>query len=163
MISKCLRTDDPPGGKICYDVDGTLVGTWFEEGTNGYQGVNQDRYWAGHLSIVYDYIDPDAIIVSIGTFIDTAEQFAVKGNSPDPAEIMVEDGLVIYELTDYEYYINDERWDRNSFMQGLQLQNSESSYGTILLQLVDNQTLKVEIFPNEIATGFTEQAKIFLR
>ncbi len=166
MISKCLRTDEPLGGKICYDIDGKLVGTWFEEGTNGYQGVNQDRYWAGHLSIVYDYIGPDAIIISIGTFIDTSEQFAVTGNGPNPAEVTVEDGLVIYELTDFEYYKDNERWDRKSLVQGLELKNSESTYGTILLQLIEDQKLKVEIFPNETSeniNGFTDNAKIYIR
>ena len=29
MIEKCLRTADPIGGKICYDINGRLVGTWF--------------------------------------------------------------------------------------------------------------------------------------
>jgi len=163
MINKCLRTDEPLGGKICYDIDGKLVGTWFEEGTNGYQGINEDRYWAGHLSIVYDYIDPDAIIISIGTFIDTAEQFAVKTNSPDPGEIAVEDGMIIYELTDYEYYKDNNRWDTNSLVQGLKLQNGLSIRGTILLQIIEDQKLKVEIFPNEIATGFTNDAKIYVR
>ena len=163
MINKCLRTDEPLGGKICYDIDGKLVGTWFEEETNGYQGVDPDRYWAGHLSIVYNYIDPDAIIISIGTFIDTSEQFAVKDNSPDPAEISTDDGLVIYELTDYEYYKDDTRWDRNSLVQGLKIQNGIDHRGTILLQLIEDQKLKVEIFPNETATNFTENAKIYVR
>ena len=163
MINKCLRTDEPPGGKICYDLDGKLLGTWFEEGTNGYQGINEDRYWAGHLSIVYNHIDPEAIIISIGTFIDTSEQFAVNPNSPDPAEITVEDGLIIYELTDYEYYKDDIIWDRTSLVQGLKIQNGLSSRGTILLQLIEDQKLKVEIFPNETATSFTENAKTYVR
>lgn len=163
MIEKCLRTDDPTGGKICYDIDGRLVGTWFENGTNGYEGVDPERYWAGHLSIVYDSIDPDAIIISIGTFIDSAQQFAVKDNSPDPVDITVDDGLVIYELTDYEHYKNDTMWDRNSFVQGLKVRNGESTRGVILLQLLEDRKLKVEIFPDETADSFTENAKIYVR
>jgi len=166
MIEKCLRTAEPAGGKICYDIDGRLVGTWFENGTNGYGGVDPDRYWASHLSIVYDPIDPDAIIISIGTFVDTAQQFAVAGNSPDPAEVSVDDGLVIYELTDYEYYKNDTQWDRASLVQGLKLRNGIDTRGVILLQLLDDQELKVEILPNETAetvSDFTENAKIYVR
>lgn len=166
MMEKCLRTAEPAGGKICYDIDGRLIGTWFENGTNGYEGVDPDRYWAGHLSVVYDSIDPDAIMVSTGTFIDSAGQFAVTGNSPDPAEISVDDGLVIYELTDYEYYKNDAMWDRNSLVQGLELRNGQSTRGVILLQLLDDQELKVEIFPNETSetvNSFTENAKIYVR
>jgi hypothetical protein len=166
MINKCLRTEEPIGGKICYDIDGRIVGTWFENGTNGYGGIDTGRYWAGHLSIVYDSIDPDAIIISIGTFIDTAQQFAVTGNSPDPTNISVNDGLVIYELTDYEYYKNDTQWDRNSFMQGLKVRNGEGIRGVILLQLLEDQKLKVEISPNETAetiSDFTQNAKIYVR
>ena len=166
MIEKCLRTDDPIGGKICYDIDGRLVGTWFENGTNGYGGVDPDRYWASHLSIVYSHIDPDAIIISIGTFVDTAQQFAVINNSPDPAEISVDDGLVIYELTDFEYYKNDTMWDRASFMQGLQLRNSMGVRGVILLQLLEDGKLKVEILLNETSktvSDFTGNAKIYVR
>ncbi|UCB59352.1 MAG: hypothetical protein JSV67_03415 [Thermoplasmatales archaeon] len=166
MIGKCLRTEEPIGGKICYDIDGRLVGTWFEEGTNGYGGVDPNRYWAGHLSIVYDSIDPDAIIISIGRFIDTAQQFAVKNNSPDPADISVDDRLVIYELVDYEYYKNDIIWDRESLVQGLKIKEGKSPRGTILLQMLGQQKLKVEIFPNEtseILTSFTKNAKIYVR
>ena len=64
---KCLRTQDPIGGTIAYDIPGRLVGTWFQENTNGYAGITPERYWAGHLSIVFDSIDPTAIIVSVGT------------------------------------------------------------------------------------------------
>jgi hypothetical protein len=166
MIGKCLRSADPIGGKICYDIDGRLVGNWFEEGTNGYEGADPDRYWASHLSIVYDSIDPDAIIISIGTFIDTAQQFAVSGNSPDPANISVNDGLVIYELTDYEYHKNNTHWDRNSLVKGLKVKNGEGIRGVILLQLIEEQKLKVEILPNETAgtvSNFTQNAKIYVR
>lgn len=166
LIEKCVRTQNPIGGKIAYDTDGKLVGTWFEENTNGYAGINQDRYWAGHLSIVYDSIDPDAIIVSIGTFIDSAEQFAVKGNSPDPANISVDEGLVSYELVDFEYYKGEQCWNRTSLVKGLKVKNSEYVHGVILLQLIDDRELKVEIFPGKSAdevTGFTNAAKIYVR
>lgn len=166
MVEKSLRTKDPVGGEICYDVDGRLVGTWFEEGTNGYEGVDPDRYWAGHLSIVYDSIDPNAIVVSIGTFIDTAQQFTVKGNSPDPANISVDDGLVIYELVDSEYVKNDTVWDGISLVKGLKVQNTEYVQGVILLQLIEDRKLKVEIFPNQTVdevSVFTDDFNIYVR
>jgi hypothetical protein len=166
MVEKCLRTQEPIGGTICYDVEGRLVGTWFEEGTNGYAGADPDRYWAGHLSIVYDSIDPTAVIVSIGTFIDSAKQFAVKGNSPDPAGIDVDYGLVTYELVDYEYVNDGTVWDRTSFAQGLTIQNSVDVAGVILLQLLEDNILKVEIIPgvtNDEVTGFTDNAHTYVR
>jgi len=166
MYEKCVRTQDPVGGKICYDVDGKLVGTWFEEGTNGYGGVDLDRYWAGHLSIVYDSIDHDAIIVSIGTFIDTAEQFAVKTNSPDPSDVSVETGLVKYELVDFEYYSNGSIWNRNSYATDLEIKNSQDLQGVILLELIEDRKLKVETFPGKAGdevTGFTDNFRIYER
>ena len=36
LIKKSLRTLEPHGGKIDYDVDGRLVGNWFLEGTRDY-------------------------------------------------------------------------------------------------------------------------------
>lgn len=166
LIEKCVRTHDPFGGKICYDIDGKLLGTWFEEGTNGYEGLDPDRYWAGHLSIVYDSIDPEAVIVSIGTFVDTAEQFAVLGNSPDPATISVEEDLVVYELVDFEYVTNGTVWDRNNLVKGLTVQTSEYVQGVILLQLLEDRQLKVEIFPGKTAAevpGFTDGFCIYER
>jgi len=166
LIEKCVRTHDPLGGKICYDIDGRLAGTWFEEGTNGYEGLDPERYWAGHLSIVYDSIDPEAVIVSIGTFVDTAKQFAVLGNSPDPATISMEAGLVVYELVDFEYVINDTVWDGQSLVKGLTVRTSEYVQGVILLQLLDARALKVEIFPEKTASevsGFTDAYKMYER
>jgi hypothetical protein len=166
LVEKCLRIQDPIGGKICYDIDGKLIGSWFEEGTNGYAGVDTNRYWAGHLSIVYDSIDPDAIIVSIGTFINTSEQFVVKENGPDPANISLDDGLVIYELVDFEYYKNSTIWNRTNLVKELKVRNSEYVQGVILLQLIEDRKLKVEIFPRKNADqidGFTENAVIYER
>ena len=166
MVEKSLRTRAPVGGEICYDVDGRLVGNWFEEGTNGYEGVDPERYWAGHLSVVYDSIDPAAVIVSIGTFVDTAKQFNVKNNSPDPANVSVDSGLVVYELVDFEYFKNDTLWDRNILVKGLEMRNSDNSYGVILLHLVEDRKLKVEVFPGKTmdeVTGFTDDYKIYVR
>ena len=45
MRDLSLRTEEPVGGYIDYDKDGTLLGTWFKEGTNGWAGLNPERYW----------------------------------------------------------------------------------------------------------------------
>jgi hypothetical protein len=165
MVEKCLRSHEPIGGKICYDREGRLVGTWFEEGTNGYAGIDQNRYWAGHLSIAYDSIDPDAIVVSIGTYIDSARQFCVKGNAPNPANISVNE-LVVYELTDIEYMKNETMWDRNNLVKGLKISDSEHVQGVILLQLVEDRKVKVELFPGKTGTevqGFTDNFRFYVR
>ncbi len=38
ILSKYVRTAEPRSGKIDYDIDGKLIGNWFEEGTYGYGG-----------------------------------------------------------------------------------------------------------------------------
>ncbi|MBI2079771.1 hypothetical protein HYT84_03330 [Candidatus Micrarchaeota archaeon] len=167
LISKSIRSADPKGGKIAYDIDGKLVGNWFKEGTNGYAGADEQRYWSGHLSIVYDYIDPSQIRVSLGTFKDKAAQFGVKGNSPDPSSISKSSGLVKYELVSYDYYVNGKRWDRLTFANNIKSSNSESEIrGVILLQLIEDGKLKVEIFPDRSASevsGFTGNVQIYER
>jgi hypothetical protein len=165
MVAKCLRYTKPYGGKIDYDIDGKLVGNWFKEGTNGYSGLKPERYWADHLTIAYDSIDPEHIIVSIGTFNGKAMQFGVKGNSPDPANVSVKQGLIKYELAEYDYYYNNKQWDRNSLVKGLKVKNNDNYVkGMILLQLLENRKLKVEIFPEKTdVKGFTNNAMTYVR
>ena len=167
LIAKSLRVVEPFGGKFDYDVDGRLVGNWFQEGTNGYGGVDRERYWAGHLAIAYDLFDPSHVVISIGTFDGASAQYGVAGNAPDPRDVSVESGVVSYELVDYDYYIDGERWDRVSLVKGIEARNTAGRiYGVVLFQLVDDRTLKVETFPGEIASqveGFSASALTYER
>ena len=167
LIAKSLRTVEPFGGRFDYDVDGRLVGNWFQAGTNGYGGVDRDRYWAGHLAIAYDLFDPAHVVVSIGTFDGASAQLGVRGNAPDPRYVSIESGMVAYELVDYDYYIDGERWDRVSLVKGIEARNTDGRiYGVVLFQLVDDRTLKVETFPGKTASqveGFTASALIYER
>lgn len=162
LRAKSLRSVEPLGGKIDYDIDGKLVGTWFEEGTNGHQGVNRDRYWAGHLSFAYNHIDPSLIVISIGTFQGQSKQFAVRGNSPDPAEIGVSSGLVKYELVNWDYYHEDEYWDRGSLVKPLVAKEAPESFGVVLVEMLEDRKIKFEAFPFQ-ANSFTGNAKYFVR
>jgi len=169
MRSLSLRTAEPRGGVFTWDIDGRLVGNWFEEGTNGYGGVNQDRYWAGHLAFAYDHIDPSMLVISIGTWNGRAGQFAVTGNSPDPATVDVGTGPVVFELTYWDYWVGDQRWDRVSFAQGIRALPAEKYdgvIGSVLVELIDGRTLRFEVFPGvegSDVTGFTEAARQFTR
>jgi hypothetical protein len=166
LIAKCLRTAEPVGGKIDYDIDGRLIGSWFKENTNGYAGLGQDNYWVGHLSVVYHNVDPEHIIVSLGSYNNQPRQFGVKNNFPDPADVSVATGQILYELVDYDYYDGDLRWDRESLVKGLRLRNSDFVQGVVLFQLIEDRKLKVEIFPDTTAAGvgtFTENAMIYVR
>lgn len=114
LLEKNVRTVLPYGGRIDYDIVGRLVGNWFEDGSGDYGGnKNPENYWVGHLSFAYDGIEPSLLIVSMGDYDGEAVQFAVKGNSPDPADVSVEDGLVKYELVNYQYITEDgAEWDQ---------------------------------------------------
>ena len=77
LIAKSLRTEEPFGGRFAYDIDGRLVGNWFQRDTNGYAGLDRDRYWAGHLAVAYDLFDPSHVVVSISTFDGSSAQYGV--------------------------------------------------------------------------------------
>ena len=67
LLENVLRTAEPRGGKIDYDIDGRLVGNWFLDGTVGY-GSRIDR-----LAIAYDHIDPTQIRISMVAGIQPEE------------------------------------------------------------------------------------------
>ena len=166
LISKSLRAAKPEGGFIDYDIDGKLIGTWFRENTNGWSGLSRERYWADHLAVVYDSIDTEHILFSVGTFKGKAMQFGVKGNSPKPDEVSVDTGLIKYELVGYRLYDGDKEWDFRKFVKGLKMKNSDYVAGTALLQMLEDRKLKVEVFPDKTAnevTGFTVDAGIYVR
>ena len=83
-----------------------------------------------------------------------------------PANITVNDGLVIYELVDFEYIKNETVWNRNSLVKGLRVRNSDYVQGVILLQLIQDRKLKVEILTGKNANevdSFSEKAVIYER
>jgi len=178
IYEKVPRTADPQGGQFNYDIDGRLVGNWFKEGTNGIDGVDTYipgecgnmvcPYWDGHLAIVYDFVEPHKVRINIGrdTGISAQCPYGVKGNAPDPASIAVADGVIEYELVD----LLDVSADHGYEIKGgnpLFTENDESTVlGVFMVQMIDDETIKVEVFPNETADtvdGFTDNALIYVR
>jgi hypothetical protein len=170
LLAKNLRTVPPYGGKIDFDVDGRLAGNWFARGTNGYAGADPQRSWAGHLSFVYDYLDPSKVRVSIGTFKGRARQFGVVGNAPDPASVGPETGIVKYTLVMYEYTerASGRPWTRARKPEGgVSGENlPRPPEGVLLVRLEGPRTARVEVFPDarpEAVQGFTSQAVLYDR
>ncbi len=170
LIEKSLRVIEPISGKIDYDVDGKLVGNWFLEGTDGYAGesTSMEKYWLGHLSIVYDAYDPERIVLSIAGYEgEDSKQFGVKGNSPDPADIGIENGIIKYELVELDYIdSNGKPWDRKSLVKGLKTATNDMVVGTVLVQIIEQRKIKFETFPGKTASevdGFTDNAKVYER
>lgn len=162
LLSKAVRQVEPRSGKIDYDVEGTILGNWFLEGTNDYDGSPDfPKYYSGHLSIAYGWIDPTQVRISIGfeTGIDDDNlcnvcfgAYAVRGNSPDPAGIGTENGLVKYELMS--------RRGPNHEQVGY------TALGTFLVQHLGNRTLRVEFLlgksPDNVS-GFSSNALTYYR
>ena len=168
LMEKNLRSAQPFGGKIDHDIDGRLIGNWFKEGTNGYDGASQQRYWEGHLSFLYESIDPSHTVVSTGDFLGRSEFFGVKGN-PDPALADISSGLVKYELVRYSLYKDAQPWSyyqNSGFAGGLKAINLDEVQGTMLVQMLSDRKIKVEIFAGKTASqvsGFTSNAVVYER
>ncbi len=158
LLSFNARQVKPWGGRIDYDIDGKLVGNWYREGTGGYAGLNRRwDYWVGHLTFAYHHIDPSQVIISIGDFDGRARQFAVRGNSPDPATIGVGDGLVKYSLI---MPLVDSRTGK------MMVNGRERFVGTLLTQLIEDRKLKIEVFADQLVDdvrSFTKMASLYER
>ena len=172
LLDRNIRQKEPRGGKIDYDVDGKLVGNWFEENTNGYFGRAEYQrgsgYWSTHLAFAYNGLDPALIIVSLGDYNGEAKQFAVKDNVPDPAKVTIETGMVKYELVSFGYKTESgEDWDGWNFAK---IQNAyghdDQVVGVVLVQILEDRKIKFEIFAGKKVVevnGFTEKAKVYER
>jgi len=171
LLDRNIRQKEPRGGKIDYDIDGKLVGNWFEENSNGYEGKKEYQrgqgYWKTHLSFAYDGLDPELIIVSMGDYNGEAQQFAVKGNTPDPKDVDKTTGMVKYELVSFDYFTEEDKlWGRQTFAKIKKAYGNEHIDGTVLVQMLDDRKIKFESFPGKKASevsGFTEKAKMYTR
>lgn len=176
ILAKNPRTVEPRGGKIDFDIEGRLVGNWFLEGTNGLPGNSQAKprqcgnwpcpYWEGHLALVYDYIDPIQLRVSVGyqTGLGAKTPYGVKGNAPDFKNIGVENGLVKYELVALRDISHKKGYDTENPL--VTVNDETSMLGTMLTQVVDKDTIKVEIFPGrskDQVSNFSTSARIYHR
>lgn len=159
-LSKYIRTIPPVSGKIDYDIDGKLVGNWFVQNTNGYQGKrvnnNPQGYSRTHLAIIPNHIDPALYMISFGNFGGEFRQFGVSKNAMDPTKVGVENGLVKYDLFDVQYIKeNGEQWDSMSFDKNIKASLGNFSKGCVLFQMLTSRTLRMEAFPNSNCQSVT--------
>ena len=174
LLAKTVRAAAPRFGKIDYDIDGRLVGNWFEAGTGGYFGLNHggEGYWSGHFSIAYDALDPTGIVVSIGNWDGQAQQFGVRANAFDPKDVSLSSGIVTYELLQPDWVVasTGQRWDHRNYIPEAKFKPIDNVpnavRGVLLLQLIESRKLKLEAFPDKTAhevSGFTSHAKMYER
>lgn len=175
-LSKYVRQADPRSGKIDYDVDGTLAGNWFREGTGGYGGLKGEGaggYWTGHLSFAPDWYDPSIFYISVGYLASENgapdNQFLVPRGAPGPAQVNVDSGLVKYPLTSHWSWRKTDgtTWDNMSFADAVTVDDSRATAeGCALVQMVEARKLTFETFLKKdcgSAGGFTSAAKTYTR
>jgi hypothetical protein len=174
LKSQLLALDErdatPRWGKIDYDIDGKLVGNWFHAGTGGYGGGQFGKggnYWSGHLSVVYDGNDPRQVDISFGDYLGQPQQFAVVGNTLDPARVDPSSGLIKCELGQIQRFSADtgKPWDNQHYMPHVTTR-AGPVVGTVLMQLTGQRQLKMEIFAGKAASqvvGFDAGAALYER
>ena len=112
--------------------------------------------------LTFDSTSIDFIVISFGDYYGEPRWFGVVGNSPDPSEVSIDSGIVSYELAEFWYVDeNGSWWDEESVLFDPIAQLKETVEGVMLVQLVDDRTLKVETFPGKSAEdvdGFTSEA-----
>ncbi len=164
LLTKVVREKEPRGGKIDYDVEGKLVGTWFRV---GYDPKNIDgRFWDAQMTIAYNVFDPNSIFISIGNFNGRSRQFAVAGNTPDPKDLGIGQA-VKYDVVSFSYVDkNGQSWNEDRYTPSVKLIPGNSIEGVILYKLEDKDTLKVEVFAGKKASevsGFSSNSQIYKR
>ena len=159
LLAKSLKRTEPYGGKLDYDVDGTLLGNWYRRGAG-----EQWEYWKDELSVVYDHLDTTQIRISLGDYDGYPKVFAVHGNAPDPASVGVGE-TIAYELQPFEYYVGEQRWDGIHHAEGIVARNLGESRGFVLFEMSDSRTLTVETFPRAASAplAFTSAAQVYER
>jgi hypothetical protein len=143
LEKKNPRIGEPKGGKVNYDIDGTLSGNWFLEGTPVTWEASSYLYGENQIAFVYDMYNAATIRISCGGTLEGAP-FVLKviGNRPHPASVTSSSGIIEYEL-DSPYLLV-----------------------TMLVEMIDDRKIKVETFidesPSEV-NSFTSSARIYTR
>lgn len=168
ILPKYMRTAQPLDGKIDYDTSGEAVGNWFLKGSNGYAGGDDPgspTSYTGHLALAYDYLDPAAMVFSIGDYQGQPKQFTVVDHPTDWQKITPASGMVEYRLAPYSYIKPDGSGWMGGFVQGLKVSPNQPM-ATALIQLVDKDDMEVEVFPGKTpgqVAGFDSGVKMYNR
>ena len=171
MEDKSLRIISPRGGFFDYDIEGTLQGNWYIEGTS-YAGTEGKKdsfgaYYKTHAALIPDNLDPSQLRVSIGDDFRDKEMgvnYGVTLPAPSFDSVTTESGIVMYELR--ELTPCDGSGHTAKGRSKSIVCNKDFATGTALLQLNDAGTMKLEVFfdtPISSDLAFTNKARIYTR
>jgi len=161
LLNMCLREEEPRWGKVDYDVAGKMIGIWY------YTGDYIDVH-ARQLGIAYNHEHPSRIALCDGYAnfdLGVRGSYAIFGNEPKPETIGTESGMIKYEVFLFSSW--DRPTDSTFVLRDISdIDENAQSKGTYLLQMLDEETLKVEPFFDKTAgevDDFTGSARIYTR
>jgi hypothetical protein len=140
-----VRTKDPIGGTVDYDIKGTAQGIWFKEGEPLFP---EDP----HMALVYHNVDPDVPIFSIGN--------SIPNLTPGPYTFSVKDtgyeDRAFYDVKPDGHIYAYKAWYHS---------NTPYAHMILLLQMIDETHLKIKMQDTSSTPpwGFTNNAVIFDR
>ncbi|MGB9686081.1 MAG: M23 family metallopeptidase [Rectinema subterraneum] len=153
LFAYIKRTAEPRGGKIDFDVAGTLSGNWIVEGSDVISSPDPWNYW---LAFVYDMYYPESRRISIGVELG---KMIGKSNGiltqpvegPAYTEATTGSLPVVYKLADATEGMNS--------VPSI----SDIKY-TLLAQVMEENKIKVELFNGNIdSPSFTGSEIIYTR
>lgn len=163
LLTKAIRQQEPRGGKVDYDVNGTLAGNWFLPGSTDFADFDK------HFAIGYDHIYGDRIAIYDGYARFAQNDFTyfyswVKNNGPLPETVDLAYGVVKYEMVPRRWVdrIDSVTWKLNS-LAGV---DEQTVSGVFLFEMLDTETMQTEFFSGKLAdevTGFSGNQRIYIR
>ena len=147
------RTAEPRGGKIDFDVAGTLSGNWIVEGSDVIKSADSWNYW---LAFVYDMYYPESRRISIGVALGKTINrlnglLTQPVEGPEYKDVTVSTGPAVYKLADAVEGMN-------SFPT-----QADIKY-TLLAQVVEEHKIKVQLFEGNVENpSFTDIAMYYTR
>jgi len=142
LYSKVDREGDDKDGEVNVDVKGALSGNWFLDDATFY--TDGPDGWEKELAFAFDIQHPAKVLVSVGGTIGLTGKWGIPNDAIQPKDVTVASGKVAYPL---------------QYTGGL------TQAGLMIVQMLDADHIKVEVFPNSQASNaeFDGDARIYAR
>lgn len=132
------------GGKTDFDQAGKLAGNWFYESFNT---SNESVGWTQQVAFVYDCVIATRPLISTGGQVmnNVSGSFSFQSGAVLPENVTPLTGKVVYQL-----YMTTEGGSPNP-----------SQYGTLIVQMVNDNRIKIQGTTNTSATDFDPGAAVY--